>query len=49
MKHWDETFMGHEFSMNPIEVDFMADENLVIRPPLASMKVLISHIHMGHF
>ena len=38
MKCWDERFMGHEFSMNPIEVHFMAHENLVIRLPLASMQ-----------
>ena len=36
MHCWDETCTGQEFPMSPIEVHFMAHENLVIKLPLPS-------------
>ena len=35
MKPWDETFMGHEFAINPIQEYFMDHEKLVIVLSLA--------------
>ena len=35
MKPWEETFMGHQFYMNPFTVYFMGHEKLITLLPLA--------------